>query len=47
MLDEPDLRARTGDAAREHVLTSFGLDRMVAETAALYEELARARGLIR
>jgi glycosyltransferase involved in cell wall biosynthesis len=47
MLDEPDLRARTGDAAREHVLTTFGLERMVAETAALYEELARARGLVR
>jgi glycosyltransferase involved in cell wall biosynthesis len=38
------LRARYGRAASEHVIQSFGMDRFVAETASLYEELAdRAR----
>ena len=36
-----------GRAAREHVATTFGMDRFVAEFAALYEELAEARGLQR
>jgi len=42
---EPELRARLGAAAREHVAATFGMDRMVAEYAALYAELAARRGL--
>jgi glycosyltransferase involved in cell wall biosynthesis len=42
---DPDLRARLGAAARERAATVFGMDRFVAETVALYEELAVRRGL--
>jgi glycosyltransferase involved in cell wall biosynthesis len=42
---DPDLRARLGAAARERAARDFGMDRFVAETVALYEELAVARGL--
>jgi glycosyltransferase involved in cell wall biosynthesis len=45
MLDDADLRARLGAGALDHVATTFGMDRFVAETAALYEELAAAKGL--
>jgi len=41
LLEHADLAARLGSAAREHVATTFGLDRFVAETAALYEEMGR------
>ena len=44
---EPELRARLGAAAQAHVAATFGMDRMVAEYAALYEELADRRGLRR
>lgn len=47
VVHDPDLRDRLGDAARAHVATTFGMDRFIAETAALYEELARAKGLWR
>ena len=40
------LRSALGRAAREHVATTFGMDRFVAEFAALYEELAEARSLV-
>lgn len=39
------LRKRLGLAAKQRVETIFGMDRFVAETAALYEELAERRGL--
>ena len=42
---DPELRARLGSAARVHVETTFGMDRMVAEYAQLYTELAERRGL--
>jgi glycosyltransferase involved in cell wall biosynthesis len=42
---DPDLRARLGAAARERAAREFGMDRFVAQTVALYEELAVARGL--
>lgn len=42
---DPDLRARLGAAARERAAGVFGMDRFVAETVALYEELAVRRGL--
>jgi glycosyltransferase involved in cell wall biosynthesis len=47
LVEDPELRARLGAAARAHVEATFGMDRMVAEYAALYEELADRRGLRR
>lgn len=44
LLGDTGLRASLGPAARERVATTFGMDRFVAEFAALYLELARARG---
>jgi glycosyltransferase involved in cell wall biosynthesis len=44
-VQDPELRSGLGRAAREHVATTFGMDRFVAEFVALYEELAVARGL--
>ena len=41
--DEP-LRTRLGQAARAHAIREFGMDRFVAETAALYEEMAGRHG---
>lgn len=38
--DEPSAR-RLGDAAREEARSRFSVDRMVAETLALYDEIAR------
>jgi glycosyltransferase involved in cell wall biosynthesis len=43
LANDPVLRDRLGRAARERVATTFGMDRMVAEFAALYEELADQR----
>jgi glycosyltransferase involved in cell wall biosynthesis len=40
VLDDSDLGNRLGRAARDHVTTAFGVERFVAETAALYEEMA-------
>jgi glycosyltransferase involved in cell wall biosynthesis len=40
LLDAPALRRRLGAAARERVRRDFGLDRMVADTLALYGEAA-------
>lgn len=44
---DPALRERLGAAARERAATAFGVDRFVAETAALYEELAERKGVRR
>jgi glycosyltransferase involved in cell wall biosynthesis len=44
---DPALRERLGAAARQRAATMFGMDRMVAEFAALYEDLAAARGVRR
>jgi glycosyltransferase involved in cell wall biosynthesis len=44
---DPALRARLGAAARQRVAAAFSMDRMVAEYAALYEELAERKGLRR
>jgi glycosyltransferase involved in cell wall biosynthesis len=41
---DPGLRSTLGRTARQHVAMTFGMDRFVAEFAALYEELAVARG---
>ncbi len=40
LVDAPDLRAAMGAAALEHARVAFGVERCVAEFAALYEELA-------
>jgi glycosyltransferase involved in cell wall biosynthesis len=40
------LRTRLGTAAREHVAAMFGMERFVAEFAALYEELAARKHLL-
>lgn len=42
MVDDPILRQRSGEAAREHVLTTFAMGRMVSEFASLYESLVLA-----
>ncbi len=44
---DPALCARLGNAARRRAATVFGMDRMVAEFAALYEELAERKGVRR
>jgi glycosyltransferase involved in cell wall biosynthesis len=41
VLNDEDLARRLGSAAREHAATTFGLERFVTETAALYEEMDR------
>jgi glycosyltransferase involved in cell wall biosynthesis len=45
VLRDVDLRYSLGPAARERAATMFGMDRFVTEFAALYQELATARGL--
>ena len=40
---DPGLRTRLGRAARDHVSTTFGMDRFVAEFADLYETLVASR----
>ena len=42
-----DLRRSLGQTARAFVQSTFGVERFVAETAALYEELAAAKGIRR
>lgn len=44
LCDDPTERRRLGEAARLDVTTRFGVDRMVAEFAALYREFAAGRG---
>jgi len=44
---DPALPKRLGAAGRERVGAVFGIDRFVAETAALYEELAERKGIRR
>jgi hypothetical protein len=39
LVADRDLAGRLGASARENVTRVFGLERFVAETAALYEEL--------
>jgi glycosyltransferase involved in cell wall biosynthesis len=42
--DDAPARSRLGFAAREHARTTFGMERLVAETAELYERLAGGDG---
>lgn len=42
---DPVMRARLGSAAQEHAAAAFGIDRFIRETADLYEEMARRRGV--
>ena len=46
LIVDPDLRKRLGVAARERVLTVFGMSRFVGDYAALYEELAEAKHVL-
>jgi glycosyltransferase involved in cell wall biosynthesis len=46
-IDDPDLRARIGSAAREHVDANFGMGRYVRQWGDLYEELAASKGIRR
>ena len=43
---DPDLARRLGEAGRARVEAEFGVDRMVDRFAALYEEVARSKGVI-
>jgi glycosyltransferase involved in cell wall biosynthesis len=45
LCDDPDLRARMGRAGFERVSTRYSLNSMIDQTAALYNDLLRARGL--
>ena len=45
MIHDPDLARRLGDAGRARVEAEFRADAMIARFAALYEELARAKGV--
>jgi glycosyltransferase involved in cell wall biosynthesis len=42
LIDDATLRERLGEAAQRHVLTTFGMERMVSEFAGLYESLVLA-----
>ena len=44
---DPDLRRSLGESARTYVQSAFSVDSFVAETAALYEELAASKGIRR
>jgi glycosyltransferase involved in cell wall biosynthesis len=45
LLRSPDLRHRMGQAGREQVLQHFTVERMVAQTQKLYQQLLAAKGL--
>jgi glycosyltransferase involved in cell wall biosynthesis len=45
VLDDPALARRLGDAGRARANNEFGGKAMIARFAALYEDLARAKGL--
>jgi glycosyltransferase involved in cell wall biosynthesis len=47
LAQDPGLGARLGAAARQRAANVFGMDRMVAEFAAMYEELAERKGVRR
>ncbi len=47
VIEDPDLRARIGPAARAHVQRTFGMARYVREWGDLYDELAEAKGVKR
>jgi len=44
VIHDPELARRLGDAGRARVAAEFRLDAMIGQFAALYEELARAKG---
>jgi len=44
LLDDPELRRKMGEAGRAKALKEFTLDRMLAETQKVYEEVIRERG---
>lgn len=46
IIDDPELARRLGDAGRSRVAAEFRADRMIERFAALYESLAREKGLL-
>ncbi|HET7028763.1 MAG TPA: glycosyltransferase [Candidatus Limnocylindrales bacterium] len=46
LVRDPQARRMLGAAARQRAARDYGVDRFAAETAALYEELARAKGRV-
>jgi glycosyltransferase involved in cell wall biosynthesis len=44
MLDNPGTARRLGEAGRDHVLSRFSIDKMVADTQSLYAKLLSASG---
>ena len=47
LLEDPELRARMGEAGRRRAEEEFSLERMMKDTLALYDEVAEARGLVK
>jgi len=47
LLDDPPRAEAMGRAGRDRVAKEFGLDRMIRETEALYEELLAAKAIAR
>ncbi len=47
VIDDPELARRLGEAGRVRVAEEFRVETMVDEFASLYDELARAKGLMR
>jgi hypothetical protein len=45
LLADAEMRGRFSVAAKEHALAHFSRDRLVADTQALYEQLAVEKGL--
>jgi glycosyltransferase involved in cell wall biosynthesis len=46
VLADPELAGRLGAAARQSVVERFSMDRMVASTQALYENLLESRNRV-
>jgi glycosyltransferase involved in cell wall biosynthesis len=45
LMDNPELAAQMGLAGRQRVERDFSVERMVAETTALYDDLLRQKGI--
>ena len=45
LAEQPAVRMRMGEAARAKVVPRYGLEQMVMRIEALYEELAKEKGL--
>ena len=45
MIRDTTLARRLGETGHTYVKTHFGIDKMIAQFAELYEELARSKGI--